>query len=130
MPHAAKGIREAIAEIQMKRSLGFALMLVLFAVPAFAGSRTPTVDIPMNVQVGSAQVPAGQYELTWTGSGSNVQASLVQDKKTVVTFSARMVEGKKNAGVETDRQGETSILDVINTSKFSLILDGAPQSGQ
>jgi hypothetical protein len=39
MPHAAKGIREAIEEIQMKRSLGFALMLVLFAVPAFAGNK-------------------------------------------------------------------------------------------
>jgi hypothetical protein len=54
----------------------------------------------------------------------------VQNKKTVVTFSAKMVEGKNNAGVETNRQGGTTILDVINTGKFSLILEGAPQSGQ
>jgi len=130
MPHAAKGIREAIEEIQMKRSLGFALMLVLFAVPAFAGNRTPTVDIPMNVQVGSTQIPAGQYQLTWTGSGPNVQATLIQNKKTVVTFPAMMVERKSNSGVETNSEGATTVLNVINTGKFSLTLDGAPQSGQ
>src|SRR5208282_2828066 len=105
MPHAAKGIREATEEIQMKRSFGFALMLVLFAAPAFAGNKPTTVVIPGNVQVGSTQLSAGQYELTWTGSGSKVQASLVQDKKTVVTFSAKMVEEKNNPGVETGRQG-------------------------
>jgi hypothetical protein len=114
----------------MKRSFGFALLLVLFAVPAFAGNKAPIVDIPQNVQVGSTQIPAGQYELTWTGSGSNVQATLLLDKKTVVTFSAKMVEGKNNPGVETNSQGGATILDVIHTSKFSLTLSGAPQSGQ
>jgi len=68
----------------MKNSFGLALMLVLFAVPAFAGNKPATVVIPQNVQVGSTQLAAGQYELTVTGSGSNVQASLVQNKKTVV----------------------------------------------
>jgi hypothetical protein len=130
MPHAAKGIREAIEEIQLKRSFSFALLLVLFAVPAFAGNKTPTVDIPQNVQVGSTQLPAGQYELTWTGSGSNVQATLIQNKKAVITFSAKMVEGKNDPGVETDKQAGATILDVIRTSKFSLILGGGPQSGQ
>jgi len=114
----------------MKRSFGFALLLVLFAVPAFAGNKTPTVDIPQNVQVGSTQVPAGEYQLTWTGSGSSVQATLVQDKKTVVTFSAKMVEGKNNPGVETNTQGGATVLNVINMSKFSLILGGGAQSGQ
>jgi hypothetical protein len=130
MPHAAKRIREAIEEIQMKRSFGFALMLVLFAAPAFAGNKPATVDIPQNVQVGSTQLPAGHYELTWTGSGSSVQASLLQNKKTVVTFSAKMVEGKNDPGVETDTQGGASILDVIRTSRFSLTLNGTSQSGQ
>jgi hypothetical protein len=48
----------------MKRSFNFALMLVLFAAPAFAGSKHTTVDIPEKVQIGSAQVAAGQYELS------------------------------------------------------------------
>jgi hypothetical protein len=123
-------MREAIEEIQMKRSVGFALMLVLFAVPAFAGNKTPTVDIPINVQVGSTQIPAGLYEVTWTGSGPSVQATLIQNNKTVVTFSAKLVEGKNNPGVETDTRSGAAILDAINTSKFSLTLEDEPQSGQ
>jgi flagellar basal body P-ring protein FlgI len=130
MPHAAKGIREAIEEIQMKNSFGFALMLVLFAAPAFAGNKPATVVIPQNVQVGSTQLAAGQYELTVTGSGSNVQASLVQNKKTVVTFSAKMVDEKGDASVETDSQGGTTTLHEIRTGKFSLILGDGTQTGQ
>ena len=63
MPHAAKGIREAIEEIQMKRSFGFALCsfsLLRQRLPA----TNPNRRIPQNVQVGSTQIPAGQYELT------------------------------------------------------------------
>jgi hypothetical protein len=114
----------------MKHSFGFVLMLVLFAAPAFAGNKPSTVVIPMSVQVGSTQLPAGQYKLTWTGSGSNVQASLSEDKKTVATFSAKMVESKNSAGVETGIQGGATVLNVINTGKYSLILDGGPQAGQ
>jgi len=130
MPYAAKRVREAIEEIHMKRSFNLALMLVLFAAPVFAGNKTPTVVIPANVQVGSTQLPAGNYKLTWTGSGSNVQATLTQNGKAVITFSAKMVEGKNQPSVETATQGVTTILDVIHTDNFSLILDGTPQSGQ
>jgi hypothetical protein len=130
MPYAANRIREAIEEIHMKRSFSFALMLVLFAAPVFAGNKTPTVVIPVNVQVGSAQLPAGDYKLTWTGSGSNVQATLTQNQKAVITFSAKLVEGKTAPSVETDTHGATAILDVIHTDNFSLILEGTPQSGQ
>jgi len=114
----------------MKRSFSLALMLALFAAPVFAGNKTPTVVIPVNVQVGSTQLPAGDYKLTWTGSGSNVQATLTQNEKAVITFSAKMVEGKNQPSVETDTQGATAILDVIRTDNFSLILEGTPQSGQ
>ena len=57
----------------MKRFFGFALLLVLFAVPAFAGSKTQKVTIGTPVQVGSTKVAAGIYDLTYTGTGSNVR---------------------------------------------------------
>jgi hypothetical protein len=130
MPHAAERMRKAMEEIQMKRFFGFALTLVLFAAPAFASKKPPTVTIPATVQVGSTQVPAGDYTLTWTGSGSNVQATLALKGKTVVAFSARAVEGKNNQGVETHTQGKVEVLDRIQLSDVTLILAGAPQSGQ
>jgi hypothetical protein len=130
MPHAAERMRKAMEEIQMKRFFGFALTLVLFAAPAFASKKPPTVTIPAAVQVGSTQVPAGDYTLTWTGSGSNVQATLAQNGKAVVAFSATEIDGKSNQGVETHAQGGVQILDRIQLNNVTLVLGGAPHSGQ
>jgi hypothetical protein len=114
----------------MKRFLGIALTLVLFAAPAFAGKKPPTVTIPAAVQVGSTQLPAGDYSLTWTGSGSSVQATLAQNGKAVASFSATTVAGKFNQGVETHTQGKVEVLDNIQLSNLRLVLGGAPHSGQ
>jgi hypothetical protein len=130
MPDAAERMREAIEEIQMKRFFGFALTLVLFAAPAFASKKPPTVTIPAAVQVGSMQVPAGDYTLTWTGSGSNVQATLAQKGKAVVAFPATTINGKNNPGLETHAQGGVEILDRIQLDNVTLVLGGSPHSGQ
>jgi hypothetical protein len=114
----------------MKRFIGLALSLVLFAAPAFAGKKPPTVTIPMNVQVGSAQVPQGDYQLTWTGSGSNVQATLTQKGKAVATFPAKVVTGKGDPGVGTYAQGGHAFLESIQLNNLSLVLASAPHSGQ
>jgi hypothetical protein len=114
----------------MKRFIGFALTLVLFATPAFAGKKPPTVTIPMTVQVGSAQVPEGDYQLTWTGSGSNIQATLTQNGKNVVTFPAKLVTGKNDPGVGTNTQNGHAILETIELNNISLVLTAAQHSGQ
>lgn len=114
----------------MKRFFGFALILVLFAVPAFAGKSAQTVTIPVKVQVGSTQVAAGDYKLTWTGSGPSVQATLTQGKKAVATFAAKLVEGKSTAGVETLTHDGVESLDTIHLNNVSLVLEGATRSGQ
>ena len=114
----------------MKRFLGFALMLVVFAAPAFGSKKPATVTIPTPVQVGTTQLPAGDYKLAWTGSGSAVQATLTQAGKTVVTFSAKAVDGKNTPGIETSTQSGNVSLKIIRLDKVSLVLDGAAQSGQ
>jgi opacity protein-like surface antigen len=114
----------------MKRFYAFALMLVLFAAPAVASKKPQTVTIPWAVQVGSTQLPAGDYKLAWTGSGSSVQVTLTQNEKPVVTFSAREVDGKNNSGLETHTQGGVTVLDIIHLNSVSLVLEGATQSGQ
>ena len=114
----------------MKRFFGIALTLVLFAAPAFAGMKPQTVTIPRTVQIGSTQLPAGDYKLTWTGSGSNVQVTLTQNEKTIVTFSAKAVEGKNEPGVETLTDGGVNILETIQLRTVSLVLENATHSGQ
>ncbi len=88
------------------------------------------MTIPTAVQVGSTQLPAGDYKLTWTDSGPNVQATPSQNEKAVVTFSARAVEGKNNPGVETNTEGGAQVLNTIHLSNVSLELEGATHSGQ
>jgi len=114
----------------MKRFFGFALTLVLLAAPAFASKKAPTVSLPWAVQVGSAQVPAGNYQLAWTGSGSNVQVTLALDGKTVATFAAKAVAGKYSPGVETNKIGGVIVLDTIYLNDVSLVLDSAKHPGQ
>ena len=123
-------IREATEEIHMKRFFGFALTLVLFAAPAFAGTKPQTVIIPQKVQIGSTQLPAGDYKLTWTGSGSSVQVTLTQNEKAVVTFSAKAIEGKYEPGVETMTDGGVTVLETIQLRTVSLVLENASHSGQ
>jgi hypothetical protein len=114
----------------MKRFFGFALTLVLLAAPAFASKKAATVSLPWAVQVGSTQVPAGEYQLALAGSGSEVQVTLAQNGKTVATFSAKAVAGKYNPGVETNKLGGVIVLDTIYMNDVSLVLDSASHSGQ
>jgi hypothetical protein len=131
VPYAAEKIREANREeIHMKRFFGIALTLVLMAAPAFASKKAATVSLPWAVQAGSATVPAGDYHLAMTGSGSDVQVTLTQDGKTVATFSARAVAGKYSPGVETNKVGAVIVLDAINLNDVSLVLESAKHSGQ
>ena len=123
-------IREATEEIHMKRFFGFALTLVLFAAPAFAGTKPQTVTIPKNVQVGSTQLPAGDYKLMLTGSGSNVQVTLTQNEKAVVTFSAKAIAGKYEPAVETMNENGVNVLEIIQLRTVSLVLESASHSGQ
>jgi hypothetical protein len=114
----------------MKRSFGFALMVVLFAAPAFGGKKPQTVVFPQKVLVGSTQLPAGTYKLTYTGSGSDVQVTLTQNEKSVLTFPAKVVEGKNNAGLTTDSRGGSDTLVSIELDDATLELQTAAQSGQ
>ena len=114
----------------MKRFFGFALTLVLFAAPAFAGNKPQSVTLSNAVLVGSTQLPAGDYKLSWTGAGPDVQATLAQSGKAVVNFSAKLVEGKYTPAVGTDKQGEAVVLQTIQLNNAKLILEGATHAGQ
>jgi hypothetical protein len=114
----------------MKRFLGFAILLVLVAVPAFAGGKTQKVSIGTPVQVGSTKVAPGEYDLTYTGTGSNVQVTLTKNQKAVVTFPATAVVENSMPGMETSEQGGVARLQVLHLNKISFTVAGAPQSGQ
>ena len=115
----------------MKRIFGFALMVAMIAAPAFGSNKPQTFVVPRGVQIGTAHLPAGTYKISYTGTGSAVQVTITQGKKSVATFPAKVVEGKNIPGVTTDTSGGAEKLISIQLDKLSLeLVDGATQSGQ
>jgi hypothetical protein len=72
------------------KSLVLALA-VLLATSAFAGNKG-SLHIQEAVQINGQQLAAGDYQLRWEGSGSNVDLSVLQGRKVVAKTNAKMVE--------------------------------------
>ena len=103
----------------MKRFSFLAIILALFTLPAFAGNKAETVTLGTDSVVAGKKLPAGEYKMTYTGTGSNVQVELVQ--KTVprpvkATFNATFTP-KKNAyvTVTVDNKGGVDTLESIQS---------------
>jgi hypothetical protein len=115
----------------MKRFFSFAMMLTLLTAPAFAGKNSQTVNLPSAMKVGSTDVTPGDYNVTWTGSGPEVQVTLTRNRKVIVTLPAKLVEQtNKNEGLDVDTQGGVQTLQAIRLRNMSLILESTtPSSG-
>jgi hypothetical protein len=114
----------------LKRVLSFAFIMALVSIPAFA-AKNPSVVFPEDVKVGSTLVPAGHYNLTITGAGSDVQVTINQGKKAVVTFTAAQTPAKGLISITSKDAGKAApSLQSIQLHDFNLVLHNAPQTGQ
>ena len=117
----------------MKRLLTSAAILAALSVPAFAAANQKTVTFPDAVTVGSTQLPAGDYKVTWTGTGSNVQVSFEQKGKGAApaVVTAKVEDAKEShTGFTVDRQGNVNQLESLQLGKTSLTFNPAPSNGQ
>jgi len=107
----------------MKRIIGFAIVLGTLCLPAFAAKNSKTVDIGETVMVGSKKLPAGNYKVSWTGTGSNVQVTIAQRGKQTVTVPAKMVAGNNDeVGIVTNKASGSNILQSILLNHLTLNL--------
>jgi hypothetical protein len=107
----------------MKRIIGFAIVLGTLCLPAFAAKNSKTVDIGETVMVGSKKLPAGNYKVSWTGTGSNLQVTIAQHGKESVTVPAKMVNANNDeVGIVTDKAGGANVLQSIQFDHFTLNL--------
>lgn len=114
----------------MKRFLGYVLILASFSIPAFAAKNSETVTINTPVKVGTTQLPAGDYKVTWTGTGSAVQVTL-QKGKTAVTVPAKATEEKNGrVSLTTDNVNGVAVLESIRLNNLTLNLSDANRSGE
>jgi hypothetical protein len=114
----------------MKKAFLLTSTLVLVSIPAFAGKNNPSINIPEEVEIGSTLVPAGDYTLSISGAGPEVQVILNQGKKDVASFTAKEIQSKGLTSISADSSGKVPVLQSIQLHNFSLVLEGASHSGQ
>ena len=101
---------------------------LLLATVAFGGEKA-SVKVFEDVKVNGKALPAGRYELSWEGSGSNVQVSVLKGKETVATFPAQLEAAKAAAAstgysTRSEGDGSKSITNVFFAGrKYTLNLD-------
>lgn len=65
---------------------------LLFAAGAFAGNgNKKPLHLPEAVTIEGKQLPAGDYKISWSGTGPDVKVDILKGKETVASFSARIV---------------------------------------
>jgi hypothetical protein len=79
----------------MKATKLFSLLVgtsLLFSASAFAGNAgKKALHLDKNVTIEGKTLPAGDYKVEWTGTGSDVKVNILKGKETVATVSAHQV---------------------------------------
>jgi hypothetical protein len=115
----------------MKRILGYALILGSLAVPAFAAKDSQSLTLATPVTVGSTLLSAGNYKVTWTGSGPAVQVTIAQKGKASVSVAARLVDANNDhVAIVTNSVNGATVLQTIELNKSNLVLTGAAAQGE
>ena len=109
--------------------LGLALLL---ATGAFARNKT-TLHFDESVDVSGQQLPAGDYQVRWTGTGSNLELSFMQGKKEVAKTTAKMIDldspSQSDAAVIDHASGKAAVSQIRFAGKKSAIsLGGSDQA--
>ena len=104
--------------------LGLALMLATAAFAANKGS----LQVQEPFTVSGQNLPAGEYQVKWEGSGSDVQLSILKGRKVVATAPAHVLELKDSASqdsavIRKDDNGSHSLTEIrFGGKKFALAL--------
>jgi len=95
---------------------------VLLSVSGWASDRMKAnIQIYKTVNVGSTQLAPGEYEITWTGSGTSAEATFSQGKKVIATVPAQLTQersGYSSPALRTDSVSNT--LTGVELPKVSL----------
>lgn len=99
---------------------GLALLLPFSALAKSSNERS--VNIPLQVKVGTAQLKPGDYKIEWQGTGSAVQVHFLEHNKMVASSPATLKTNDKMAfqdDVITDPSSKSSNARVLREIDFS-----------
>ena len=72
------------------RKVSLLLAMILFATTAFAANKA-SLRVFDPVTVNGQSLPAGNYTLSWEGNGPQVDLTIIQNKKVLITTPARLL---------------------------------------
>ena len=117
----------------MKRLLSVLTVVSLMTIGAFAADTgSGNLRLDSAVKIGSTNVPAGSYKVTWTGSGDNAQVTLKQGKYSV-TAPAQVIDAKHSTDAFATRtENGARVLTEIQFKDKTLVLhdSAAPIAGR
>jgi hypothetical protein len=102
-----------------KFAAGLLAFSLLLAGSAIAGnSNKGTLNVAETVTVGGKQLPAGKYQVEWTGSGSDAEVSISNGRDTVAKVSAQVLPVKKaqpesGYSTNTDQAGNRALTGIF-----------------
>jgi uncharacterized protein YcnI len=111
------------------------LVAAIMLTPILAFARTKdsaNVDLNQPVEVAGAQLPSGQYKVTWEGTGPNITVNFTKDKKTIASAPAKLVGNSMDEqAVETTTAADhTTVLQAIDLKNITLqFKNDAPAAG-
>ena len=109
-----------------RKFAGVITFSLLLAAAAVAGETNKTkLHVAENVTVGGKQLAAGDYQVEWSGSGSNVELTFSSGKETVAKVPAQILPLKvttiRNAYSIDSAGGSKTLTDIfVGGKKYEL----------
>jgi hypothetical protein len=105
---------------------------VLLASSAFASNKG-SLQVRETVEVNGQQLPAGDYQVRWDGTGSDVEVSFMQGKKEVAKTSAKVVALDKPYGYDSavvEHEGGKAAISEVRFAgkKYALAIGGTDKA--
>jgi len=111
---------------------GLLTFSLLLAAGAIAGnSNKGTLKVGETITVAGKQLPAGEYQVEWTGSGPTVEVSISNSRDTVAKVPAQLVLLKKaepagGYSTSTDQAGNKALTGILfGGKKYQLSIGDA-----
>jgi hypothetical protein len=120
-----------------KLAAGLLTFSLLLAASAIAGnSNRGTLKVDEAVTVAGKQLPAGEYQVEWTGSGPSVEVSISNGRDTLTKVPGQLVPLKKTEpangySTSTDQAGNKALTGILfGGKKYQLSIgDASAASG-
>jgi hypothetical protein len=99
-----------VSKISSGLLLGLMLLLATTASAATNSSKTKgSLNIQESVTVNGTRLAVGNYQVTWQGTGADVELNIIQSHRVVATVPARLVDLARPASA--DRYGTRKLED-------------------